>query len=574
MTSKNRQTTSVTPSEEYESTDRYEETQCSDSEYLSNRIFSSAIDDPLPNNSNDDDTCEMAGPHLSQISSRHLFLDQTLFFLAGLGSSVGYISSLSSLVFFQQLFGNNFFVVLNLAVYLPLVPISVAQAMLDQKYDLYFETQRTFVVRAITGYGLAAFGTIQLAVIIARASNHHAHPMWVVTGAFLQGLGGAILYGQLNQLASFVTTVGLDENLDAVESDGGRTVTHNRSFKAAVSAGVQASAFVVLLLSYASGFGTMNGDRFPFFLWMILIVMVFCFLCVLWLLLLRPRVRDSMIHRDSTMGWLPETQTPLSLSIYDNPENNNQISPLEQPLLLTTQGERSNSLRVVSSNLLSTNSSTGQPELLALGRTQSQATAPSEYDYNVNISTSELPFISIWKYSQRCCFVLAMTLIPSFLIGSWFTRIRTQWMELPQILFYVRIGMDLVGRLATVLPTCEVTRSNEARHVATSDRDAMTWLVWIALSRWIFVILFFVNSSLDIRVLETYQDTLSITLVAAISFLSGYLVTTCYQLAPGELPFTNRTFNVTKQASVLTVAFAFSALSGLLSSFVLIGIGI
>jgi hypothetical protein len=307
---------------------------------------------------------------------------------------------------------------------------------------------------------------------------------------------------------------------------------------------------------------------------MILIVMVFCFISMLWLLLLRPRVRDSMIHRDSTMGWLPETQTSLSLSIYDNPENNNQISPLEQPLLLTTQGERSNSLRVVSSNLLSTNSSTGQPELLALGRTQSQATASSEYDYNVNISTSELPFISIWKYSQRCCFVLAMTLIPSFLIGSWFTRIRTQWMELPQILFYVRIGMDLVGRLATVLPTCEVTRSNEARHVATSDRDAMTWLVWIALSRWIFVILFFVNSSLDIRVLETYQDTLSITLVAAISFLSGYLVTTCYQLAPGELPFTIRTFYATKQASVLTVAFAFSALSGLLSSFVLIGIGI
>jgi len=64
--------------------------------------------------------------------------------------------------------------------------------------------------------------------------------------------------------------------------------------------------------------------------------------------------------------------------------------------------------------------------------------------------------------------------------------------------------------------------------------------------------------------------------VAGIAFCSGYLVTSCYQLAPQQLPGTPRVkaANVAKQSSLLTVAFSVSAIGGLVTSFVLVAIGV
>jgi hypothetical protein len=69
-------------------------------------------------------------------------------------------------------------------------------------------------------------------------------------------------------------------------------------------------------------------------------------------------------------------------------------------------------------------------------------------------------------------------------------------------------------------------------------------------------------------------DVLSIVLVAIISCLSGYLVTGAYQLAPLGLDPETREANAAKQASLLTVAFAVSAIGGLLSSFALMALGV
>jgi hypothetical protein len=77
-----------------------------------------------------------------------------------------------------------------------------------------------------------------------------------------------------------------------------------------------------------------------------------------------------------------------------------------------------------------------------------------------------------------------------------------------------------------------------------------------------------VNATLPIH------DVLSIILVAIIAFLSGYLVTGCFQLAPALLGSDAQDDSkLSRQASLLNVAFSFAALGGLLSSFALVAAG-
>jgi hypothetical protein len=529
------------------------------------------------------DTCDGIGREetasdtntTSELFHWTLFVDQMLFFLAGLGSSMGYISSLSSLVYFQQRFGNNFFVVLNLAVYLPLVPISVAQALWDQQYDQYFATDRAFLFRGIIGYVFVLSGTIGMIFAMTGESqyHHHLNSMWAVAYAFVQGVGGAILYGQLNQLASFVNKTGRSDisgtsNLGGANGDS----LLPRKFKTAVSAGVQASALVVLLMSWTSGFGTMNGARFSIFLWMVVGAVSLCFLSMLSLLTMRPQARASMIHRDSSIRTSirrpVSSPNPSPLRLLGEEEKDGSRINLQQPLLSQRQ-PRQGGLELIHDSPTSSTSLLASPPN---NRREEEMHRPLPADNQ----TVELSFAELWQCSRRCCFILALTLIPSFLVGSWFTRVHSKWMELPQVLFYVRIAMDFVGRLATL---CHFGKAgNQGRLSSTCDdgHDDMSWVIWTAIGRWIVVVLFFVNSSfsIDVGAFENYRDTISITLVAIIAFLSGYLVTTCYQLAPQQLPLDSRTTMAPKQASFLTVAFAFSALGGQGSSFLLIAIGV
>ena len=195
----------------------------------------------------------------------------------------------------------------------------------------------------------------------------------------------------------------------------------------------------------------------------------------------------------------------------------------------------------------------------------------------------ELSVMELWTHTGSCCIILAMTLIPSFLVGSWFTHIKTsKWMQLPQVLFYVRIGADFLGRLATLGGKNDSEEGESDDDDASNDRNnsssgSLTFVLWTSLFRWCIVGLFFINASVKLHVFgidSSHQDALSIGFVATIAFLSGYLVTSCYQLAPLRLPEEYRTANATKQASLLTVAFAISALLGLLSSFTLTLLGI
>ena len=474
-----------------------------------------------------------------------IVLEQMLFFLAGLGSSIGYIATLSSLVYFKVLFGANSFVYLNCAVFLPLLPISVAQAIWDSQFDLLWESRVTFLVRGVLGYGFVIVGTIGM-VVFAHRESHGAIDIdslpnetgleWVICWALLQGIGGAILFGQLNQLASFVGTLHRNQTFGRINNTDTTTIVTNsdpstsdedeilpKKFKATVSAGVQASALVVLLASISSGFGTMNATYFSEFLIRIVQVEGLCFVAFLWLLMARPRIQISMMRRDSSMREMTrfssdgfqEIVTPWEDE--DNVEGN--TARLRVPLLPPSPSSQSSD------------------------------------------ETTMLSLRALLYYSRMPCLGMALTLMPSFLVGSWFTRVQTDWMELAQILFYVRIGSDLIGRFATILV----------------PPPSMECVILTAGVRCIAVVVFFANASSKIPLREQRDnDALSIGLVAFIAFCSGYLVTSCYQLAPQQLPESPivRTANVAKQSSLLTVAFSMSAIGGLVTSFILVAIGV
>jgi hypothetical protein len=376
-------------------------------------------------------------------TSSSMLLEQVLFFGCGLGSSLGYIATLSSLVYFKILYGPNSFVDLNVAVYVPLLPISLAQARWDQYMDQQFRSRRTFLVRGMVGFALVLWGTIQMAL---HTSNTTSNLVSLIGNALLQGIGGAILYGQLNQMVSFH------------DNDDGR-------LKATVSAGVQSSALVVLVVSIATGFGTHNAERFSLFLFVIVAIEWLCFAMFLWLLTKLPSVAASMIRRDSSIRLLCDDDD-------DDPLLDSDNNDTEVPLIRRSS------------------------------------------------SDMELSFKELWTHSRSCCLVLIVTLVPSFLVGSWFTRVQTDWMALAQVFFYVRIGADLLWRLATII----------------MPPRSIACVTWTAVLRVVPVILFFQHANVTTTTSSSRtSDAISIVLVAVISFFSGYLVTACFQLAPQGL---------------------------------------
>mmetsp|Transcript_31668 Transcript_31668/g.76688 ORF Transcript_31668/g.76688 Transcript_31668/m.76688 type:complete len:489 (+) Transcript_31668:92-1558(+) len=405
-------------------------------------------------------------------------VEQALLFGCGLGSSLCYIATLSSLVYFMLLYGPNSYVDLNLAVYLPLLPISFAQAKWDAYYDQVFQSRRTFLFRGLLAFGLSLWGTVGMTSTTSRGLGV------VIWNAVLQGTGGAILYGTLNQLASFL----------------GVTDKERRRAKATVSAGVQASALVVLLVTILSGFGQEKSEGFVAFMWIIVAIEAVCFFMFLWLIVKQPRVLASLGRRDSS----------LELSMHSVGE---------------TEGHADEGDGSITEPLLAESNESG------------------------NNPNRQLTYVDLWSVTKSCIYVMLATLIPSFLVGSWFTNVKTQWMRLPQILFYTRIAADFAGRLVTiVLPP-----------------QGISCLVYGAAFRLIPVFFFFI--------LGEGNDVLFIALVAAIAFLSGYLVTGCFQLAPQCIPEELRAYNLAKQASLLTVAFSVAAVGGLCASFALMKIG-
>lgn len=430
-------------------------------------------------------------------------LEIVLFFFSGLGSSLCYIATLSSLVYFKSRYGPQSYIYINLAVYLPLLPVALAQARYDQDVDRLVGSANAFLCRGTVGYVLS------IAALASIPLDANGGLMWVCIPAIVIGAAGAILQGILYQMASFVSS---------------NCAASTQSLKAAVAAGIQASALISLLVSVGTGFGSSADDTvhdLRHFNKVTCLMETFIFGLFLFLMGYSRRVHHAMVQRDSSISLVRAADETSDSNSVDEAE------PYETPLLQDAENE--------GECLLDTE---------------------REEDPNRPIvpRSVELSYHQLWKYSSQCCISLLLTLIPSFLVASWFTKVQTDFVMLPQILFYVRIISDFSSRLLTVYKS------------PASQKE----LIFLACGRLLLVTLFFVNATSSAF---PHRDALSIILVCLIAFGSGYLVTGAYQLAPSALPGHYRERNVTKQSALLNVGFSLSALLGLFVSLSLDGLG-
>jgi len=431
-------------------------------------------------------------------------LEIVLFFFSGLGSSLCYIATLSSLIFYKSRYGAQSYIYINLAVYLPLLPVAIAQARYDQDVDRLVGSANAFLCRGIVGYALS------IAALVAIPLNADGGLIFVCLPAVAIGAAGAILQGVLYQMASFVSS---------------NCAASTQSLKAAVAAGIQASALVALLVSVWTGFGSSADDTvhdLRHFNYVICLLEAFIMGLFMFLMGYSHRISRAMVQRDSSISLVNVLN-----EIADN-TSVGSAPPDETPLLHGAGDD----------DELSVNSD-----------------AEEDPDRPIVPRAVELTYRQLWKYSSRCFTCLLLTLAPSFMVASWFTKVQTDMEMLPQILFYVRIISDFSSRLLTVYKS------------PSSQNELLT----LACCRLILVVVFFFNATYPIF---PHSDAVSITLVCIIAFGSGYLVTGAYQLAPSAIPGRYRERNTVKQAAALNLGFAVSALLGLFVSLSLDGLGL
>ncbi|KAI2506469.1 hypothetical protein MHU86_7984 [Fragilaria crotonensis] len=226
------------------------------------------------------------------------FKESVLFFFSAAGCTIGWTAVLSNLVYYSETLGVNSFLFLNFAVFTPLLPITLAQAIWDAQFDRRFRSLRSFSFRGTVGFSVALICVL----LLPWASQSLLYLS--ITSIFL-GLSSAVLHGTLKQMATFVYP------------RCGRS-------SAAVTAGMQASGLLVLAVSLTSGFGRCSSkDGLHLFYYSIAALLVLCCCCFQALFCCSQGVVRSMQRRDSLI-LSPEIEEPL-LSSTDDPDDNNRI---------------------------------------------------------------------------------------------------------------------------------------------------------------------------------------------------------------------------------------------------------
>lgn len=404
-----------------------------------------------------------------------------LFFLAAAGSTIGWTAVLSNLVYWTDSLGVESFLYLNLAVYLPLFPIFLAQALYDSHYDRLYQSQRSFFFR-----GTLSFLLTLVAVGLIPLARHNL--MFLSTIALVLGTASAVLHGTLKQMASFV-------------------YPHCERLPAAVASGMQASAVLVLSVTLATGFGHCgDSSNLTVFFTAIAVMVAICWASFQALMSSSPAVEQSLSRRD-----------------YSPHHGGGDGGDLVEPLLSATTEE-------------------GEEEQQQQRRGHDESPRPGD----------EVAYRELWISTWQACVALMVTVGSSMAVASWFNRVQSEDptnLSLPQVLFYVRVCADLLGRPATIFFPIKSIRC----------------IGVMAVVRISIVPIFFIYCSTDII---PKNDALLTICVALFAFSSGYLATSCYQLAPALMTEDLQQVSTSsKLAGLLNVCFAASALLGLLLSF-------
>ena len=223
------------------------------------------------------------------------FKESVLFFFSAVGCTIGCTAVLSNLVYYSDTLGMNAFLILNFAVFTPLLPVTLSQAIWDAQFDRQFRSLRSFSFRGTVGFSVALI-CVLLLPWVSQSLLYLS-----ITSVFL-GLSSAVLHGTLKQMASFVYP------------SCGRS-------SAAVTAGMQASGLLVLAVSVTSGFGGCSSkDGLQLFYFSIAALLILCWGCFRALFYFSEGVVRSMQRRDSLILF-PEIEEPL-LSSRGDPDTN------------------------------------------------------------------------------------------------------------------------------------------------------------------------------------------------------------------------------------------------------------
>ncbi|GFH44627.1 hypothetical protein CTEN210_01101 [Chaetoceros tenuissimus] len=401
--------------------------------------------------------------------------DCILIFVASIGCTIPYTSVLSNLVFYTQTIGVKSYLILNIAIYGPMLPITILQTIWDGKFDSSYGSYNTYFFRGNIGFLLSLICLLMMPFI--------SHLMGLSIVAFFMGLASSVLHGMLKQMASFIYP------------GCGRLA-------ASVAAGMQASALPTLAISLWTGFGRCESkDGIFAFYFYIAVILVLCWICFQVLITKCLGVRKGMERHDSLLSFHDESQTNL-LSEDETDQNN--------------------------------------------GMEETTDVSLDEDLYEA------LTMKQLWKKSRVAVMIIIMTVASSMTVAGWLNRVQSENptnQAFPQVLFYVRLFGDLLGRPATLY----YAPSSLSSHLklATSIRL-------------LFLPLFFVYVNTNFL---PKKDIAAIFGIFAFAFSSGYLVTCSYQLAPLLLDNEERGRNLTKQNGLINVCFSFSILLGFALTF-------
>jgi Nucleoside transporter len=445
-----------------------------------------------------------------------------LFFFAAVGSTIGSTAILSNLVFYSNAAESTtmggdgsspspIFLYLNLALFAPMLPITVAAAAWDTTFDRRYHSIPSYAFRGGIGYALTIASTLILPLASRRRGGGGGGSQQLLLAmAAGVGLASAVLQGMLKQLSSMVCRDG--------------------RLSAAVNAGMQASAVLVLGIALSTGFGhskSSSADGLDAFYALVALVEVVCAGCFFLLLSISQRIITTMHRRDSSLIQSNTTGTSSG------------------PLLGSTQ--RSSTDDADDDAMVDDNDAVN---------TATAGTTPAPPGA-AELSTRELLLKTFPAF-----LIIGSTVASSMMVASCFDRVPSQYAgktvssfpaeALPQVLFYTRLFADLLGRPATVL----------------YQPKSPDTLVVLSLVRLVFVPVFFLYIISDAATtIIPRNDVVATVAIFLFSFSSGYFATVAYQIAPSLLPADVREINRTWQASLINVGFSASILIGLAASF-------
>lgn len=402
------------------------------------------------------------------------------FALCGMGATVAYTAILSSLVWYKALFGPSIFLLLNISVYAPALPVMLLQNSFDENYNAKHGVRNAYRFRVSFCFAGLVCVLSLFAAVRPKSSS------MIVLATLVVGLFAGVAYGTFYQIISLMP----DPRCNAV-----------------FAMGYQGVGLLVLAVGLASGFNqdAAEGAAVPmsevgsFFggCAFIQLVCLWAFLsidgsCKMYAFAVQSKDEALAKRRMAKKADREERVLPprlsLDIAVMGAPEQ------MHEPLLRYSMSELSQ-----------------QEEGVDL------TGSPSEQEANKTPGVSRWTvFCAIWPCAAAC----SLTICGSIMLFPFYVYLQDAEhnASLPQVLFFTKLTADAISRPLTMY----------LKLVRTPKQ-----LLGLALLRTLFVPVFFVYVATD--ALGEWNILWLVLAIAIYSFFSGYIITTSYHMAPRML---------------------------------------